>query len=234
MFDEGRNGPPLTCPKTALATIALNAAALRLQKDGSVRYNHTPNSIKAWLDSWLARLPATMANPLPTASVLHLVYTIAILEEDSSTPIRPDFWDNNFWNTLEEKTLLPRGLVMEWARMDCSAENLDPTGQQYPEISINCPITTSDISVSLPPGLSTVRSMALPPQQVLYQQTTNPYDPQVDEQLQWMSWNSDLMVGTEGSVPSIDPQLWFDPVPFGQPSDQQQRKPDQFTFHNPQ
>ena len=183
-----------------------------------------------------------MPYPLPTASVFHLIYTIAVLEEDSSTPSRPDFWENNFWISLEEKTLLPRGLVMEWARMDCGSENMDPRGQQYSEININGPPTTSDIrlgglaAVSLPPNLSAVPSMALPQQQqqILYQQTTNTYNHQVDEQLQWMSWNPDLMVGTEGSEATIDPQLWFDAANFGQQPHQQQRQPHQFNFHHQQ
>lgn len=243
-LDSILQNAPQARSRDPLATIALNAAALRLQKHGSVRFNHTPNSIKAWLDSWLARLPTSMPYPLPTAAVFQLAYTIGILEEDSSsTPNRPDFWENNFWNGLEERTLLPRGLVVEWARMgDCSDANLNP---QYPEININCPTTTSDVglggmtAVSLPPGLSTLPSMAIPPQQqldVMYQQPENTYYPQADEQLQWMSWNPDLMVTveTEGSNASIDPQLWFDAAPFGQPSNEQQRQPHHFTFHHQQ
>lgn len=115
-----------------MVTIALKAAALRLSRFGSERFNHTSNLIQTWLDSWHERFATNMIFPLPISTVLYLVYTIAVLEADRSTPCEPDFWFDHFWEKLEGKTLLSHNLVIEWARMvDCGGDAI-PTRAERP------------------------------------------------------------------------------------------------------
>ncbi|KAM7201371.1 hypothetical protein V8F33_003471 [Rhypophila sp. PSN 637] len=77
---------------------------------------------------------ATKTFPLPISIVLYLVYTIAVLEADCSTPCEPDFWFDHFWEKLEGKTLLSHNLVIEWARIvDCGG-NAIPTRVERPPL----------------------------------------------------------------------------------------------------
>lgn len=202
--------------------IALNSAALRLQRCGSTRFNHTPSTIKSWLDSWLPGLDATnsptatgTSSPLPAAPVFHLAYTIAVLQANSSIPREPDLWGDQFWNTFEEKTLLPRSFISELASLIDGGDigpSMASTGgpsSALPDISLlrtstpdiglsTAPpgnMSSGAVAVSLTPSTCTtghhsIPSMPMPHQQIGIAQHGYPqqsYQVVDDEQLQWMS-----------------------------------------------